>query len=270
MFADSDNMYSIFNTYFGLSMQHAVALIGDTHQQLELPDADDQVMPGVQWGRFEEALTPAFWVVQAWMQQASYQWENRLGKTLTEEVTGCLLGGHGAPAEVGLAAYHRVRDAMVEAGTEILDYDTIEQLLLAPLEVNGRRVRYRFARQRAKYLTGALKGLRQIDEPSLSDVAFRAALMGLPGIGPKTASWIVRNRRSSDDVAILDVHIIRAGHYMGFFPEDADPTRNYLRLEQRFLEFCRSAAVRASHMDAVIWSTMRSLNPRLLKFLVAS
>src|SRR3546814_11987404 len=114
-------------------------------------------MPGVHWGRFEEALTPAFWVVQAWMQQASYQWENRLGKTLAEEVTGCLLGGHGAPAEVGLAAYPRTRDAMVEAGTEILDYEVIERLLLAPINVNGSSIRYRFARQRAKYLAGDRK-----------------------------------------------------------------------------------------------------------------
>src|SRR3546814_12685705 len=98
MFSDSDIMYSIFITCSGPSMQHAIALIGGNHQRLELPDADAQVMPGVHWGRFEEALTPAFWVVQAWMQQASYQWENRLGKTLAEEVTGCLLGGHGAPA----------------------------------------------------------------------------------------------------------------------------------------------------------------------------
>lgn len=251
-------------------MQQAVAVIGGTHKKLELPGADAQVMPGVRWGRFEEALTPAFWVVQAWLSQETYSWENRLGETLRDEVVGCLLGGHGAPAEVGLAAYHRVRNALAVGETGTLEQEAIEELLLEPLNVNGRLVRYRFARQRAKYLAGALRGLQSIDEDRLTDIELRSALMGLPGIGPKTASWIVRNRRSSDEVAILDVHIIRAGRYMGFFPDDADPARNYLGLERRFLDFCNGAAVRASLMDAVIWSTMRSLSPRLLKFLVAS
>lgn len=204
------------------------------------------------------------------MSQEAYSWESRLGETLQDEVVGCLLGGHGAPAEVGLAAYHRLRAALAVVATDILEQEAIEQLLLEPLIINGRSVRYRFARQRAKYLAGALWGLQRIDEDCLNDLELRSALMELPGIGPKTASWIVRNRRSSDQVAILDLHIIRAGRYMGFFPDDADPARNYLGLERRFLDFCTGAAVRASHMDAVIWSTMRSLNPRLLKFLVAS
>src|SRR3546814_6148465 len=91
------------------------------------------------------------------------------------------------------------------------------------------------------------------------------ALPILPGIGPKTASWIVRNRRASDHVAILDVHIVRACSAIGVFPEGAQPARRYADLEQRFLAFCEATQSRASAMDAVMWSTMRSLSRGLLQ-----
>jgi endonuclease III len=42
--------------------------------------------------------------------------------------------------------------------------------------------------------------------------------MSLPGIGPKTASWIARNWLDADDVAILDIHIMRVGQVIGLFP----------------------------------------------------
>lgn len=106
--------------------------------------------------------------------------------------------------------------------------------------------RYRFASQRAKYLAGTLAGLNEIDEDDLGDLELRDALCGLPGIGPKTASWIVRNRRGSDAVAILDVHIVRACVHMGVFPDKADPARHYLDLERRFLDFCIGAGANVS------------------------
>jgi thermostable 8-oxoguanine DNA glycosylase len=141
-------------------------------------------------------------------------------------------------------------------------------MLLEPLTVHGRSVRYRFARQRAKYLAGALIGLDEIDEAKLGDVAFRDALCELPGIGPKTASWIVRNRRASDAVAILDVHIVRACEYMEIFPHGSDPSRNYFDLERRFLDFCIAGNVRASVVDSVMWQTMRSIGRKLLSALI--
>jgi thermostable 8-oxoguanine DNA glycosylase len=83
--------------------------------------------------------------------------------------------------------------------------------------------------------------------------------MGLPGIGPKTASWIVRNWTGTDEVAILDVHVLRAGQLMGLFPREIKLPRDYGRLEQIFLEFSKALNVRASLLDAIIWREMRIL-----------
>ena len=42
-------------------------------------------------------------------------------------------------------------------------------------------------------------------------LSLREFLLQLHGIGYKTASWIVRNFTGSDDVAIVDIHLRRAG-----------------------------------------------------------
>lgn len=249
-------------------VQQVIAEVGGCFQSLSLPDATAPVWPGLSWGRFDEPLTPAFWASQAWMAKPSRDEDYRLGRTLREEVIYCLLGGHGAPAEVGLAASDRVCRALRSTGNPKPSRAELERLLREPLSVRGRSVRYRFAAQRAHYLAGALDRIAEIERDQLGDVALRDTLCSLPGIGPKTASWIVRNRRASDHVAILDVHIVRACSAIGVFPEGADPARRYADLERRFLAFCEATQSRASAMDAVMWSTMRSLSRVLLQQLV--
>ena len=249
-------------------MQQVIASFGSELRFLDLPAPDEWLMPGVKWGRHEHPLTPAFWSAAAWLEGDVPDHGFRIGTSLAEEVAACILGGHGLPAEVGLAAYARVRDELRRTSDEVLSDQCALNLLSTPLTVNGRSVRYRFARQRSKYLASALRDLRAIDESSLGDIPLRNSLLGLRGIGPKTASWIVRNRRASDKVAILDVHVVRACQVMGVFPENANPAHKYIELEERFLRFCEHAGVRASVMDAVIWGTMRKLSARFLNFLV--
>ncbi len=249
-------------------MQQVIASFGSEYRFLDMPAPEDWVMPGVRWGCYEHPLTPAFWVSQAWMADDLRREGFQLGRTLAEEVAACLLGGHGIPAEVGLAAYARVRDELHAQNTSVLPETVLENLLLAPLTVGGRQIRYRFARQRARYLAGAFEKLQKLQEVYLNDIALRDALCMLPGIGPKTASWIVRNRRSSDEVAILDVHIVKACTCMGLFSQYSDPARHYRDMEKRFLTFCSRTNTRASVLDAVMWGTMRTISTRLMRILL--
>ena len=249
-------------------VQRVIAGSEGRFRELELPDPAAVVWPGLSWRQFDEPLTPAFWASQAWMWAPESDKDYRLGSSLAEEVVFCLLGGYGAPAEVGLAASRRVCAALSSRRSPTMVQSDLELLLSEPLIVGGRPVRYRFAAQRARYLAGALSRLSMLDENSLEDVALRDALWSLPGIGPKTASWIVRNRRASDCVAILDVHIVRACAIMGVFPMEGDPTRRYHDLEKRFLRFCEATRSRASAMDAVMWATMRRLSRAFLQQLV--
>ncbi|WP_157235026.1 8-oxoguanine DNA glycosylase [Methylosinus sp. LW4] len=248
-------------------MQRVIGEFSGKYEFLDLPDPDVVLLDGVRWGAFEHPLTPAFWVSQAWLSCNDDARNFRLGSSLVEEVTICLLGGYGIPAEVGLAAAARVLKEIDSAREIPLTRSGLEDLLREPLEVNGRSVRYRFARQRAAYVAAALEDLSAINETALSDVELREALRRLPGIGPKTASWIVRNRRASDEVAILDVHIVRACVMMNVFGRNSDPSRNYFVLERKFLDFCMAACVRASVMDAIMWATMRKISKPLLRHL---
>jgi thermostable 8-oxoguanine DNA glycosylase len=222
-----------------------------------LPDPDEEVMPGVPWGRIEALFTPAYWASQAWLEDVQQQDAMfRLGETLVEEVAACLLGGHGIPAEVGIEAFRRLRSRGLLQGEPGID--SLRSALTEPLYLRGRPVRYRFASQKAHYLHVALGRINTRNAlDTLTPIALRSWLMNLPGVGPKTASWIVRNWYASDDVAILDVHVLRAGRLIGLFPERASLPRDYIALESQYLRFARAIGVGAAKLDALIWMHMR-------------
>lgn len=202
-------------------------------------------------------MTPAYWAAQSWMWSLDEPEHFRLGRTLAEEMLACILGGYGIPAEVGLAAYDRLRPELNRPAV-LADAERVYKLLVEPLAVGDRRVRYRFARQKAGYVAAVCRELPQIDD-ALPDRMLRDRLMRLRGIGPKTASWVVRNWRASDEVAILDIHILRAGHQLGIFKPDWRVERHYDLLENAYLEFARALDVKASILDSVMWMTMRQL-----------
>lgn len=212
------------------------------------------------WGRAEQIGSPAYWASQAWMWEIEEPDHYRLGRSLREEMLACLLGGYGIPAEVGLAAYQRLRQA---AKGDLAHEGCVLEMLLQPLRIGDRDVRYRFARQKARHIAGAMQGFNTINV-RLADRLLRDELTALPGIGMKTASWIVRNSRRSDEVSILDVHILRAGHILGIFRKEWEVGRNYRELEDAYLAFARDIGARASILDSVMWMIMRRLPPSLV------
>jgi len=211
------------------------------------------IIPGVFLGRPEDVFSPAFWREMAQCSARGDYGALQLGETVAEEVAACMLGGFGMPAEMGLAAFERLRTkGLLYQGVTA---EVLEAALSEPFE-NGRR--YRFPRQKARYLSASLQQLPDVREHS-PDPIFRDDLAGLPGIGLKTASWIVRNRRPSAEVAVLDVHIVRAGRYIGLFGKKYDPARHYRPMETRFLELARALGVPASHLDSAMWQVMRAI-----------
>ena len=204
-------------------------------------------------------MTPAFWAAQSWMWELEEPEHYRLGRSLEEELIACLLGGHGIPSEVGLAAYERLRDVWHSNPERLKTAPQVEKLLSRPLNVNGRSVRYRFAAQKSRYLSQALSQLPDI-AVDISDRNFRDALCTLKGVGPKTASWIVRNWRGSDEVAILDVHLLRAASELGLISADLKVEKHYHIIEKAFVDFAKDIGAKASILDSVIWMAYRSAN----------
>ncbi|MBU6440344.1 MAG: 8-oxoguanine DNA glycosylase [Betaproteobacteria bacterium] len=237
--------------------QTAAVFVGRAAVQVELPSSDVELLPGLPWGSVEAFPTPAYWMYQVLASRLiGRPVRYRLGQTLVEEVGACLLGGHGIPAAIGVAAFCKLRDAGVFARS------TTEQELYALLgskvALNGRQVGYRFAKQKARYLQAALKALESGAPASTSGRELRDWLAKIPGIGYKTASWIARNWLDAGDVAILDIHILRAGFLGGFFSPGLTVERNYLQLEREFLALSVAMGVSAAELDAVIWLEMMS------------
>lgn len=236
-------------------MQHGCVILPSAEVAIELPGADMEVLPGVRWGAVEAFPTPAYWAYQVLARRmAARPIRYKLGATLREEVGACLLGGHGIPARIGLEAFQALKRKGAFGDTPPSEADLLSWLQ-EPLALADRTVRYRFAAQKARYLASALAAL---DEAPVggSSRALRDWLLLLPGVGHKTASWIVRNWLDADDVAILDIHVLRAGVLGGFLDPELKVERNYAELEDQFVAFSKALGVRTAELDAVIWWEM--------------
>jgi thermostable 8-oxoguanine DNA glycosylase len=209
----------------------------------------------VLWGQPWQAGTAAYWIALTKYaspgQGRGDQMRHRLGATLREEVAACILGGFGMPFEIGLAAFHAVKDAELLVGV-IPTASRIEAILRQPLLIGSHTRSYRFPRQRAQRLSAALAFLEASAQPE-DPLRCRDWLVNAPGIGLKTASWAVRNHFGCDQVAIIDIHILRAGIVARVFDPGWRPPRDYRLIEAFFLAWAGAGSVPAGDLDAVIW-----------------
>lgn len=233
-----------------------------------VPDKSEEVLPGVYWGECGALFTPAYWKFQYNLYESGlYNNINyQLGETFLEEVVACLLGGYGIPAEIGLMAFLRLKQ--LKLITPKASLDDIKEALSTPFLVSKEKtVKYRFANQKSSYIYSFLNRHDLDNIPLNNDISLRKWLLKLDGIGFKTASWITRNWLNSNQVAILDIHIIRAGILAGFYDSEADVSKDYLILERKYLDFCSAMEVDPSKMDAIIWDVMKKNNKLALRYI---
>lgn len=207
-------------------------------QVRELRDipADAHIVPGVCYGRPDQLLSPAYWEQRCVQGEADGHDFISRGGTLHEEVGFCLLGGFGVTLEVGEAFYARLLNEGVFEPDSMATESDIYEFLNTPALVLNRPHRYRFPKQRARRIHKAMKQLDCLELDCADARIFRDKIEQLEGIGPKTASWIARNWLGAETVAILDIHVIRAGWAMNLFERDCRLPNDYIRLEDRFLD----------------------------------
>ena len=235
-----------------------------TKYSCEIPAPRMQVAPGLCWGDAGVPFTPAFWRFVSITRGATTGNHSsyRLGRSLQEEVVACLLGGYGIRGELGVEAFRILREQHVFDSNSV-SAEFLEDLLKRAFWLGAKQVRYRFPRQKAKYIAAALACLRCEDPPE-GGRALRNWLTRIPGIGNKTASWVARNWADATDVAILDIHIHRAGVLLGLFEANDDVSKCYSAMEASFLLFADKIGVPPNMLDSVIWNEMRSV-PTLVR-----
>jgi thermostable 8-oxoguanine DNA glycosylase len=240
-----------------MPMQEAWAGVGDYAERVVLPYSEAEVISGVRWGSADLVNTPAYWAVRCKWDEANLPDFVSKESPLIEEVGFCLLGGFGIKYEVNCAAFSRLKQSGVfDLRTKVSEED-IRSLLLDPLWVEQRLIKYRFPNQRARRLSQMRLKLFTYENHARTPLELRDKLLEIDGVGPKTASWIVRNHTGSDDVAIIDIHVIRACQEMRVFPSKFSLPRDYRVLEKRFLDFAQAIDVRPSVLDAVMWTEVR-------------
>ncbi|MDO4027417.1 8-oxoguanine DNA glycosylase [Clavibacter michiganensis] len=163
-----------------------------------------------------------------------------------------MLGGYGITYEVNIAAFNAIRGANVFIAPERQSEDYLSALLRQPLPIGKQGTRYRYPNQKAARIAEALSRLHNEPRPN-TPLDVRLWLKSFAGIGPKTASWIVRNYFGSSDVAIIDIHIQRAAVTAGIFDPSWSVSRHYDQMESAFIAWARTGDVPAADLDAVIW-----------------
>ncbi|MCM0754812.1 8-oxoguanine DNA glycosylase [Desulfovibrio aminophilus] len=223
-----------------------------------MPCSEEQVLPGIEWGDPWRLFTPAYWLVQAWMAGLDTKplTKHRACNGVVDELVFCLLGGYGITAEMAMAAYEQCRRAGIIEARETRQ-EVWADTLNTPLTIDGRYIRYRYPNQKAKYIALAMRIVHNEPLHLESGLMLRDQLLHIPGVGYKTASWVARNVLDCDDVAILDIHIIRAGNLCGLFTKNDRVEKDYRSMECRFLSFCQALGMRPAVLDCVIWDGMR-------------
>lgn len=232
-----------------------------------------EVLPGVPLGRPDVILSPAYWRWRCANAEKAGSGYVARESTLHEELGFCLLGGYGVRAEVNDAFFRYLRERGVfEWGARPSEQELFDFLSERIPVSDARGVRlqsYRFPRQKAARLARSLALADELAPEHSAHAkaprAFRNRLMVMPGVGPKTASWVARNWLGAENVAILDVHILRLGRHLKLFPDRVRLPTDYERLEARFIDFAAALEVRPSILDAVIWDDMRRFGSRMVE-----
>jgi thermostable 8-oxoguanine DNA glycosylase len=131
-----------------------------------------------------------------------------------------------------------------------------------PRRADGRQRRYRFPNRKAALISAARRWvlgnspLLERLESIPSDRERREFMCGCPGMGPKTASWFLRNLGLGRDLAIIDVHVMRVLLSSGRL-NYAQAPYTYEIAEQAFLDWCRELGAAPPAFDLFVWEWER-------------
>lgn len=205
-------------------------------------------------------------------------WWDMSEADLQYELLACILGSR-VSHEVASAATNEIRKAgLIErigesCSTE--DYEgAVHEILSRPLyssEWGFARKRYPFPKSKANYVSRTFwaihsegRSLRnQLQRTGNALEVRRSMIRTCIGIGPKQSSLFLRNIGFSDDLAVLDSHVLRFMRMAGLMEKNisAVPTLPaYEMHESKLLRYAELNGRSLGQLDLAIWVVMRVLS----------
>jgi len=187
-----------------------------------------------------------------------------------DELLFCLLGGHGVTFELAQSAVAILKRLDVfdsRWSTMELEMLLSSELVMpqfSPPRRDGSLRRYRYPRRKASLIARAAawvasrSPLRETVLALDEDEARRDFLCECPGIGLKTASWLLRNLGLGSSLAVVDIHLLRALMAANRISKAVLP-RDYRQVEQRFLAWCKELKAPPAAFDLMLWEWQRAL-----------
>jgi len=219
-----------------------------------------------------EAIEP--WWAEVWSRYSAEYGAESAGEPLEDEelrreLVFCLLGGHGVKFELAISATE-----VITALEPFAPRWTTARLRAAlrrelgrpqfhPRRLDGSLRRYRFPARKAWLLADAAnwvltEGSIQAGlEARASESERRVWLCTCPGVGMKTASWLLRNGGWARELAILDVHLMSAMREVGLVGNNKLP-RDYEAIERTYLHWAAELGACPAALDLFLWDVQRS------------
>ena len=204
-------------------------------------------------------------------QKETMSWREASEERLLFELVLAILGSQNR-YEVALRFSEEIRVCKLLVNNHSMNIELltekIQTILYTALEIEEASIKYRFPNTKAKFIAynllylqscGGLKSLLS----EMDDIAqIRAFFVKeIKGIGPKQSSHFLRNVGYSNELAVLDVHILRYMEIQGIIEETSikaiGTLKQYEKLEALLIEFLKYMKYPIGFIDQAIWIVMR-------------
>ena len=204
-----------------------------------------------------------------------HNWERMSDEDLWEELCLCILSSNvhyelaqSALDHLKLTPLLKVDNILDSMNSEEEIAEELRRSIYLPLKKDGTHRKYRFPKRRAKDIVQAAIGLYSEKNGILellrreeNESAMRSELVNLvSGIGLKQASHFLRNVGYSNNLAIIDTHVIEfLKQILGVATKKPTNVNHnlYLAYEELLIELCSLLGLDLSLFDSVIWRYMR-------------
>ncbi len=176
-------------------------------------------------------------------------WENGDENEIFDELTFCLFTPQ-SKAKVCWNTVEKLREKdMIEKGEKS---DIAEEI---------KKVRFRHNKSdylveaRDRFLKSDLSLREKLEEFDDAKEAREWIVDNVKGLGYKESSHFLRNIGYTQDLAILDRHILKNLEKLGVIEEEPKTLtkKKYLRIEEKMKEFSEEVDIPLGHLDLVLW-----------------